>query len=145
MFPVIIASPLMTSLCVCSCNNERRPPVSVLNFKTKPCTKFYAFGRCPYGEKCTFYHNKEEKNFPFYKNRFCKNFTSNGNCNLGSKCVYAHRANQLSVKFKTKFCKDLLITGKCSYGPQCNFAHNLLEKRTDYSTVFKFKTQICEG
>ena len=54
-------------------------------------------------------------------------------------------ANQLSVKFKTKFCKDLLITGKCSYGPQCNFAHNLLEKRTDYSTVFKFKTQICEG
>ena len=90
MFPVIIASPLMTSLCVCSCNNERRPPVSVLNFKTKPCTKFYGFGRCPYGEKCTFYHNKEEKNFPFYKNRFCKNFTSNGNCNLGSKCVYAH-------------------------------------------------------
>ncbi|CAK8684835.1 unnamed protein product [Clavelina lepadiformis] len=126
-------------------NNGRRPPASVLNFKTKPCTNIYAFGKCPYGDKCTFYHNKEEKNFPFYKNRLCKNLTSSGNCNLRYKCVFAHSADELSVKFKTKFCKDLLITGKCSYGPQCNFAHNLFEKRKDYSTVFKFKTQICEG
>ncbi|XP_076817046.1 uncharacterized protein LOC143462688 isoform X1 [Clavelina lepadiformis] len=125
-------------------SNEQRRRSSGLKFKTEPCTTFHTIGSCPYGDKCNFYHSSKEKNIARTKTRLCKSWNSTGSCNFGSKCDFAHGSDELSVKFKTRLCKVFLSTGRCPYGAQCTFAHNEKEKRKDISTVYKFKTEICE-
>ncbi|XP_078491930.1 zinc finger protein [Ciona intestinalis] len=113
-------------------------------FKTKPCTTYYTIGTCPYGEKCNFYHTEDEKNSSRVKTRLCKSWNSSGACEYGERCDFAHGSEELVVKFKTRMCKIFQATGRCPYGTQCTFAHYEREKRKDISTVYKFKTEMCQ-
>ncbi|CAK8681031.1 unnamed protein product [Clavelina lepadiformis] len=125
-------------------NNEQRRPLNILNYKRKPCTNFHTFGRCPYQDKCNFYHDMGEKNFARFKNRPCRNWMSTGSCHFGSKCLFAHGFDEISPKFKTSLCKAFMETGTCPYGAHCNYAHGENEKRVTISTVAGYKAQICE-
>nr|CAB3267926.1 ZF(C3H)-14 zinc finger (CCCH type) motif-containing protein HrZF-1 homolog [Phallusia mammillata] len=129
----------------------RRPRPT--KFKTEPCTTFHTIGSCPYGEKCNFYHKNDEKNVGKTKTRLCKSWNIGEKCDFGSKCDFAHGvavffcsagSEELNVKYKTRMCKVFTTTGKCPYGDQCTFAHDKEEKRKDISTVYKFKTEICQ-
>nr|NP_001071917.1 zinc finger protein [Ciona intestinalis]XP_009861334.1 zinc finger protein isoform X1 [Ciona intestinalis]BAE93310.1 zinc finger protein [Ciona intestinalis] len=113
-------------------------------FKTKPCTTYYTIGTCPYGDKCNFYHTEDEKNSTRVKTRLCKSWNSSGACEYGERCDFAHGSEELVVKYKTRMCKIFQATGRCPYGTQCTFAHYEREKRKDISTVYKFKTEMCQ-
>lgn len=82
--------------------------------KSKPCTKFFSFSGCPFGEGCHFLHNVPggykavipgppigrnsgaPSSFPdgpsptSVKTRLCSRFNSREGCKFGDKCHFAH-------------------------------------------------------
>ncbi|CAN0927666.1 Zinc finger CCCH domain-containing protein 14 [Linum grandiflorum] len=89
---------------------ETDPLSTGVGSKSKPCTKFFSTGGCPFGDSCHFQHcvpggynavhqiMNAPKNVPppqpvsngGIKNRMCNKYNSAEGCKFGDKCHFAH-------------------------------------------------------
>lgn len=62
-------------------------------YKTELCNKWKIWGNCPYGDKCTFAHGRQELRprlrHEKYKTRLCMAWV-NGYCKYGARCTFIH-------------------------------------------------------
>jgi butyrate response factor 1 len=67
----------------------------VHKYKTEMCKNFETYGKCKYGDECSFAHGRSQ---------------------LMVK-------SDVSAQYKTKECKKYAQTGYCPYGLRCQFIH----------------------
>lgn len=112
-------------------------------YKTRMCNKIGTEQGCPFGDKCTFAHTREElRNERRHKTRMCK---YGDDCKFGDRCTFAHSREELRLE-KSQLCKKVFHIGmcckqklgmcnkpKCTYGAKCYYAHSQreMEQRCD--------------
>lgn len=112
-----------------------------VNKKSSSYCKNFQTGKCPYGEKCNFVHEKD----PRWRSVLCNYIKNGAACPNGEKCSFSHEAKapvfSLSIpdgfdsKIHIPFCVHYHTQGKtCAKGESCIFSHY----------PFKVKTQLCE-
>ena len=73
----------------------------VHKFRTEMCKNWEMYGKCKFGNECSYAHDKSQ---------------------LMVK-------TQVSVLYKTKLCKNFSMNGYCPYGMRCQFIHEVAEKK----------------
>lgn len=67
------------------------------------CKNFELYGKCKYGDKCSFAHDRRMMMIKtdvsvLYKTKLCKKFSANGYCPYGMKCQFIHDFQDLNAK-----------------------------------------------
>jgi len=81
-------------------NNDFTPSTPhVHKFRTEICKNFEVYGKCKYGDECSFAHGKtyimEKTDTPvLYKTKLCKKFSANGYCPYGLRCQFIHDVSE---------------------------------------------------
>lgn len=59
------------------------------------CKNFMMYGKCKYGDECSFAHTKNNMMIKsdvsvLYKTKLCKKYSTNGYCPYGMRCQFIH-------------------------------------------------------
>ncbi|KAI3651683.1 hypothetical protein MP228_002986 [Amoeboaphelidium protococcarum] len=86
-----------------SLGHEKKPYISdeaykdekkVMLYKTEMCRAFEETGKCKFGTRCLFAHDRAElrlvKRHPRYKTEVCRSFYEEGICKYGRRCCFLH-------------------------------------------------------
>jgi hypothetical protein len=77
-------------------NSEFTPSTPhVHKFRTEMCKNWELYGKCKYGDECSFAHDKRMMMIKtdvsvLYKTKMCKKFSANGYCPYGMRCQFIH-------------------------------------------------------
>jgi hypothetical protein len=80
----------------------------VHKFRTEMCKNFELYGKCKFGDECSFAHSREQLMIKtdvsvLYKTKLCKKFSTTGYCPYGVRCQFIHDVNEAnSVQNKLK-------------------------------------------
>lgn len=81
-------------------NNNFTPSTPhVHKFRTEMCKNFELYGKCKYGDECSFAHMKTQMMIKtdvsvLYKTKLCKKFSANGYCPYGMRCQFIHELSE---------------------------------------------------
>lgn len=73
-------------------NNEFTPSTPYVHkFRTELCKNWELYGKCKYGDECSFAHGRTSMMVKsdvsaLYKTKLCKKFAANGYCPYGMRC-----------------------------------------------------------
>lgn len=72
----------------------------VHKFRTELCKNWELYGKCKYGDECSFAHGKRHMMVKtdvsvLYKTKLCKKFSQNGYCPYGMRCQFVHDISEL--------------------------------------------------
>ena len=76
------------------------------------CKNWQAYGKCRFGDKCSFAHGeselrKKENLLSTFKTRQCKQFIETMHCPYGIRCQYIHNQWTVEKQGETKYSKVL--------------------------------------
>jgi len=81
-------------------DNEFTPSTPYVHkFRTELCKIYELYGKCKWGDECSFAHGR----------------------------THMMVKTDVSVLYKTKLCKKYSANGYCPYGMRCQFIHDLSE------------------
>lgn len=77
-------------------NNEFTPSTPYVHkFRTEMCKNYELYGKCKYGDECSFAHDRRMMMIKtdvsiLYKTKLCKKYSTNGYCPYGMRCQFIH-------------------------------------------------------
>jgi len=71
----------------------------VHKFRTEMCKNYELYGKCKFGDECSFAHSREQLMIKtdvsvLYKTKLCKKFSTTGYCPYGVRCQFIHEVNE---------------------------------------------------
>lgn len=82
----------MTDTTTLELNNDFTPSTPYVHkFRTEICKNFELYGKCKYGDECSFAHGRTRMMIKsdvsvLYKTKLCKKYSANGYCPYGMRC-----------------------------------------------------------
>jgi hypothetical protein len=72
-------------------------------FRTELCKNWSMYGKCKYGDECSFAHTKNHMMIKtdvsvLYKTKLCKKYSTNGYCPYGIRCQFIHDASEANIQ-----------------------------------------------
>ncbi|XP_009620361.1 zinc finger CCCH domain-containing protein 39-like isoform X2 [Nicotiana tabacum] len=120
--------------------------------KVKSCHFFGSGKECPYGNKCHFLHERNQK--PEGGVGFCRISSAISIATIGREVRNNTSSDAVDLRIKllkTRFCINWERTGTCAYGSKCQFAHGkavdelLLDANYKDGHVLRVYVQTCHG
>lgn len=79
----------------------------VHKFRTEMCRNWQLYGKCKYGDECSYAHDKNMMMVKTevsvnYKTKLCKKYSANGYCPYGVRCQFIHDQSEQTPQVQTK-------------------------------------------
>lgn len=111
-------------------------------FRTEMCKNFEQSGHCPFGDRCSFAHSKNQimvrTDLPVnYKTKLCRKYQLNGSCPYGSRCQFKHGVNDHFARPGRKFSEEIEPKNDSYFAEtfRCNVEQAKFDKVPKYADI----------